>query len=125
MRTQTAYASAYQRDRVHVSQVLRGESRQIVVNFNALMAKADTITTVTWRAESGQPLMMSAATISGQTASVRVVANSGGVAILKCVVTTSAGDKLTQLFRIESGGSPYFAGEVIPTTSGPTSLVTP
>lgn len=124
-RVQTAYASAYARDRVHVSRVTRGESRVLAVNFNGLMAAADTITTVTWRAETGYPLTMSAAAIAGHTASVRVTAGNGGRAVLRCTATTSTGDKLTQLFCVDVQGAPYFAGEVIPTTAGPTQLVTP
>ncbi len=124
-RIQTAYASAYQRDRVHVSRVTRGESRILTANFNALMATADTITQATWRAESGYPMVMSAAVISGHTASARVVAKNGGRARMRCTVTTSAGDVLTQLFRIDVLGGPYFTGEVIPASNGPTILVTP
>ncbi len=124
-RTQTAYASAYQRDRVHVSRVTRGESRVLTANFNALMDKADTITSATWRAESGYPMVMSAAAIAGHTASVRVVANAGGRARMRCTATTSTGDVLTQIFRIDVIGGPYFTGEVIPASNGPTSLVAP
>jgi hypothetical protein len=124
-RIQTAYASAYARDRVHVSRVTRGESRVLTANFNALMAPDDTITTVTWRAESGYPMVMSAAAIAGHTASVRVVANAGGRARMRCTATTSTGDVLTQLFRIDVMGAPYFTGEVIPASNGPTVLVTP
>ncbi len=58
MRNTTAYASAYGGVRVHVSRLARGQSRTLTVNYNALMAEADTITTVTWRNQGGFPILM-------------------------------------------------------------------
>lgn len=120
-RLSTAYASAYQRDRVHVSRIMRGESRTLSVNFNAVLG-TDTIASVTWRAETGYPLVMSAPAIVGSVASVNVLASNNGAAILRCTVTLASGATLVQLFRVEVEGAPYFSGEVIAPVSGPTTV---
>ncbi len=121
-RLTTAYASAYQRDRVHVSRIFRGESRTLSVNFNAV-AGADAVASVVWRAETGYPLVMSAPLIAGNVASVSILASNSGVALLRCTATLVSGATLVQLFRVEVEGAPYFAGEVIPAVTGPTTVI--
>ncbi len=120
-RVSTAYASAYQRDRVHVSRIMRGESRTLRVNFNAV-AGDDTVASVVWRAQTGYPLVMSAAAILENVASVKIVATNSGVSILRCTVTLASGETLVQMMRVEVEGAPYFAGEVIPAVTGPTTV---
>ena len=113
-RNNTAYVSDYTRDRVHVSRLVRGETRTLTANFNALLAEANTIASVTWRTQGGYPILMATPAISGKTATVKVTAQNGGVGILKCQATTSKNMVLTQLFRMEVEGAPYFNGEVNP-----------
>jgi len=123
-RNNTAYVSDYTRDRVHVSRLVRGETRTLTANFNALLAEADTIASVTWRTQGGYPILMATPAISGKTATVKVTAQNGGIGILKCQVSPTNGPALTQLFRIEVEGAPYFNGEVNPPV-GPLILTTP
>ena len=123
-RVNTSYASAYQRDRVHVSRIMRGESRTLRANFNAI-ASADPVASVIWRAETGYPLVMSAPAIDGNVVSVNLLATNSGASILRCTATLESGATLVQLFRVEVEGAPYFSGEPVPGTAGPTSVSAP
>jgi hypothetical protein len=122
--TNTAYASAYQRDRVHVSRIMRGESRVLHADFSA-PANGDPVASVNWRAETGYPLVMSTPAIAGNVVSVKLLATNSGRAILRCTVTLTSGATLVQMFRINVDGAPYFAGEPLPGATGPTSVSAP
>lgn len=122
-RVTRCYVSAYQRDRVHNSRLIRGESRCLVAEFNGAIGPARTITSVTWRCQWPMYAIMSNARVqsSGRSVAVDILANWPGRAWLKCEATLDNGEVYTQLFHIAIADAAWFAEEQA-TAQGPTSL---
>lgn len=100
-RSTRCYVSAFQRDRVHVSAVSRGETRCLVADFNGALPKARTIQSVTWKCALGFPVVMSNAAINGRSTKVDIHAQASGCACFKCEATMDNGEVYAQLFRID------------------------
>lgn len=121
-RTTTAYVSGYDRTRVHVANLVRGEQRTLLANFNATVPVGSTIASATWRTTQNWVALMSGGTIDGRTTSVDLQAGWGGLALVKAEVTLDTGEVYNQVFRIQVQSAPYFCNESYP-TSGPREIV--
>jgi hypothetical protein len=121
-RVTRAYVSAYQRDRVHRSRVVRGEKRCLVANFNGAIPAARSIVSATWRVQQGQTVFMESAKVATRESSVVITAGFGHEAAVKCQVTLDNGEVYNQLFVVSVQDSPWFQGEVTPSPTGPYEL---
>ncbi len=124
IRVTTAYVSGYDRTRVHQSCVVRGESRQLVANFNGAIPVGETITTATWRTNQNSAAILSDGALSAdeRSTSVQMLAGWGGPAWVKVDAALSGGGTLTQVFVIRVQSAPWFTGETNP-QQGPIEIV--
>ena len=112
-RTTTAIASAYDRARIQVCPLSRGEIRTLTANMNGLLEPGETILTATWRISQPWGAILTAPTIAAGGRSTSATLQAGiGCAHVKAIVTTSAGRQLPQHFRIDVESDPWFQGEV-------------
>lgn len=110
----TAQVSAYQRDRVHRSNFVRGDKFTLTANLKNILASGATISSVVWRVTNPQAIIMASPAISGATVTVSCTAGTGGGATVKAIATASNGAVITQLFNIRVTSSPWFQGETAP-----------
>lgn len=120
-RVTTAFVSGYQRDRVHYGQLVRGEKRELVANFNGAFPLDRTIASVTWRTNQNYCTYMADPVIDGRTVKVTVTAQQGLASVIKCQVTLDNGEVYNQLFALRVIASPWFQGEGVP-PNGPQEL---
>jgi hypothetical protein len=121
-RTTRAYVSAYQRDRVHQSRLVRGEKRCLVANFNGAIPPGRSIVSATWRCDQNQSVYMSDARIDGRCTTVTIAAQIGYGSRMKCQVTLDNGEVYNQVFWVRIYTTPFFSGETTSYTQGPVSL---
>jgi hypothetical protein len=121
--TTRAFVSGYQRTRVHVCSLVRGEKRCLVANFNGAIPKGRIIIGATWRTTQNWASILADASISddGRSTMVDMTAGWGGPALVKAEVTLDNGEVYNQVFRIAIQSAPYFQGEANP-VSGPLEL---
>lgn len=120
-RVTRAYVSGYQRARVHRAQLVRGERRCLVANFNGAIPPARSIVSATWRTNHPYGVSMSDARIDGRETTVNITAQVGLGAEIKCQVTLDNGEVYNQLFVIRVFTGPWFRDETQP-PAGPYEL---
>jgi len=103
-RATTAFASAYNRTRVHNIELVRGESRTFRAEFKGAVPVGVTVVAATWRCDCSQVAIMSNATYDDTGTQIRLTAGYWGCAWLKAAVTLSNGDVLEQPVSFESRG---------------------
>lgn len=106
-RTTRIYASGYDRARVHVARLVRGEKRCLVVDFNGAIGASRSIVSATWR--SWGQAVLSVAAISGRTTRCTLTASTGGR--VKCSVTLDNGETYVQVIDLCVSSGPWFEGE--------------
>jgi hypothetical protein len=116
----TAYASAYQRDRVCEVQLYAGEKRPLVANFTGILGKVPAISTATWETNDTSLVVMSAAVITRNTTNITIAAQFRGRAAIRCTVSLDNGQQYVQQFAVNVLGQPQFASDSA--TTGPTSI---
>lgn len=122
-RSTRCYVSAFQRDRVHHSNMSQGETRCLVADFNGALPKGRSIASVKWKCAVGFPVVMSNATISGRETKVDIQAQSCGCASFKCEATMDNGEVYVQMFSIDvSSRWRWFWFEDQSFAQGPTEL---
>ena len=121
-RVTTAYVSAYDRTRVHSSQLYRFEKRTLTANFAGALPSGIFLSTITWYCHNTDVVVMADAAASPTESSVTITANCSGMALLKCEATLTDGQVINQLFSVDSLPVPYLCGETI-LSNGPCELV--
>ena len=121
-RVTRAYVSGYQRDRVHRSDLVRGEARCLCAEFRGAINPARSVVSVQWMCQQPYAIFMSNARISGTECAVTISAQAASWCYMKCIATLDNGEQYTQLFYLTIRSAPYFFGEIFPTMSGPTIL---
>jgi hypothetical protein len=116
----TAYASAYQRDRVCEVRLYASEKRPLVANFVGILGATPAIASALWETLDTSIVAMSDAAVSGNTTSINVAAGYPGTAGIRCTITLDNGARYVQLFAVRVLGGPQFAGDVF--TAGTSSL---
>lgn len=119
-RSTRIFASGYDRRRVHVARLFRGEVRCLVVDFNGAIAKTRTIESTTWR--SWGDAVLSSAAIAGRTSLCTLTASRGSR--VKCTVTLDNGEKYVQVIELCVESSPWFEGEQYATAGSKELTVT-
>lgn len=119
-RTTRVYASGYDRQRVHVARLLRGETRCLLADFNGAIAKGRAIASATWR--SMGDAVLSSASIEGRTTRCTLAASVGGA--IRCEVTLDNGERYVQVIDLRVAASPWFEGETYATSGSKTITVT-
>ena len=120
-RATTAYASAYQPDRVHVAAFRRRQKATITADFTAVVPEGVSIAAATWRTTAPWPLVMADAAIDGTKTRVMADFQQAGCAGLKATVTLSDGSIHNQVFAFEVVDCPFF-GEPVAPAHGPQEL---
>lgn len=105
-RATTAYASAYQRDRVHCCSFARRERTTLTADFTALVPAGAAIASAHWRCSNPWTAVMSAATIDGGKARITADMGQAGIASLQATVTLSDGSIHNQVFRVRVCATP-------------------
>lgn len=108
-RATKSYVSAYNRARVHVSNLYGYESRALTANFNGAMPKDRTIASAQWQTWNNYTIVMSDPDIDGREVSVRVKAQVPGPGVIKCTITLDNGDIMVQQFRINVLCAPMYS----------------
>lgn len=121
-RVTRAYVSGFQRDRIHRSDLIRGEQRCLAAEFRGAISASRKIVSCQWMCQQPYAVFMTAPRISGTECAVTINAQAASWSWLKCVATLDNGEQYTQLFFVTIKSSPYFVGEIFPTQSGPTIL---
>lgn len=104
-----AVASAVGRTRVHEVNMMTREKRRLTASFRALIPAGVTITQAKWDMWIPGDVGMTDAQISGADSSVLIeAALDGGGAEMRCQVTLSDGQVLTQYFAVLVGCGPIF-----------------
>lgn len=119
-RVWTAYVSRFQRARVHVSWLNRGDVFTLEANANAALDSDASIASVVWRVDNPSAVIFGAAAKTARGTTVECTAGAG-VAMVKCEITADDGAVFTQLYRIGVYATPYFSGETAP-AAGPGSV---
>lgn len=120
-RATKAYVSAYDRSSVLVGQVRRQEVRPVVADLNAILEAGETIESVTWLCVNPWVCAMSDAAIEGRTVKVTANFQFGGFTSLRATVTTSEGNKYSQVFQFTVRDGAFWV-ENPPVAAGPFSL---
>lgn len=107
--TETAYASAYARQRVRSVRVLPDTRDTLTADFRAILADGETLTSADWQASCPEVCGLVSATIVVSASSVIVYAIRSGESSIRCQVTTSTGRILNQHFVVEVGCSDFDA----------------
>jgi len=121
-RSVTAYVSAHQRNRTHVSSFPRGEVFNLGADFTACLDGA-TISSVLWQSSNVSALGFGSGDIDGGLATIVATAGCGG-ANAKALATLSDGRKVAQLYAVSVQSSPWFSGESAPSTGSASVTVT-
>lgn len=121
-RVTRAYVSAYQRNRVHRSDLVRGEVRCLAAEFRGAINPNRVIASVDWWCQQPYCIFMSNPRIAGTECAVTINAQAASWCYIKVVATLDNGEQYTQLFYLSVRSPPYFVGENFPTASGPTHV---
>jgi hypothetical protein len=119
-RNNTAYASAYQRDRVHVTRLFAYEKERLTADFNGALGPDESIASATWQTQYINSALMSDVLATARETSILIGSQYTGPAIIKCTATLTDGQKRVQQFCINVQCQPYYQGDTW--TSGPLSL---
>lgn len=124
-RNTTAYVSAYERDRVHLTRMYAYEKCRLMADFNGAIEPERSIVSATWQTQYTNSAVMSDAEATARTTSILIGSQYAGPSIIKCTVTLDDGQLRVQQFRIEVLAQPIYLGDAW--VSGPLSLtaVTP
>lgn len=122
-RSVTAYVSAHQRTRCHVSSFVRGEVFTLGANFTACLDGA-TIASVLWQSTNASALGFSTGDIDGGLATISATAGCG-CARVKATATLSDDRVVTQVYVVNVQSSPWFSGESAPSAGSASVTVTP
>ena len=109
----TANVSAYQRNRVQVSNLFSYETRTLTANLNGILPVGETLVRALWQTWNGSNGIMSNPTVSDdeRKASIKIMAQIGGFAIIKGSFTTDTGDTYVQQFQVNVQWAPvYYPG---------------
>jgi hypothetical protein len=121
-RSVTAFVSAHQRTRCHVSSFVRGDVFTLGANFTACLDDA-TITQVVWRVDNPQSVVLGSGDIADGLATISCTAGMGNCRI-KALATLSDGRKFSQLYSVGVKSSPWFADESAPAAGSASVTVT-
>lgn len=124
-RSTTAYASAYQLDRVHKTALVRGWRGTLTTNFVGALAETDLIYSATWYVSNPSVLVMSNAggsdTLSSvKLATVDVDANYASTTALKCEITLTDNRRLNVFWDVTVLDYPSLGADYAAT--GPESI---
>lgn len=119
-RNNTAYVSAYQRDRVHVTRMYAYEKDRLTADFNGALGPDDAIVSAMWQTAYTNSALMSDALATARETSILIGSQYAGPTIIKCTVTLANGQKRVQQFRVDVQAQPYYQGDIWET--GPQSL---
>lgn len=122
-RSVTAFVSAHQRTRCHVSSFVRGDLFTLGANFTACLDDA-TVSSVVWRVNNPCSVIFGSGDIDGGLATVTATAGVGNC-VIKALATLSDGRKFTQLFEVTVADGPWFDGETAPSQGASSVTVTP
>lgn len=121
-RSVTAFASAYQRTRCHVTGFTRGDVFTLGANFTACLNGA-TVASVVWRVSNTQSIVLGSGAITGGLCTITATAGTGDCYV-KALATLSDGKKISQLFRVCVQSSPWFDGETLVSAGSASVTVT-
>lgn len=121
-RSVTAFVSAHQRTRCHVTSFVRGDVFTLGANFTAVLNGA-TIASVTWRVSNPQTLVLGSGAISSGLATIVATAGAGECWV-KALATLSDGKKASQLYRVSVQSQPWFDGETLASAGSASVTVT-
>lgn len=107
--TETAYASAYNRQREHSVRVLPDTRDTLRAEFRAILDDAEILLSADWQASFPEVCGLVSGTIAETSTDAIVSAIRCGESSIRCQVTTSAGRILNQYFVVEVGGSEFEA----------------
>lgn len=117
-----ARVSAYQRNRTTVSNLVRGESRCLIADFNGVLSRSRSIVSGVWQCDQYNAVQMSNASGDARTAQVTIATPMNGRARLKVTVTLDNGEIYNHVFVVFVRGQPWFPGETGPFPNGPATL---
>lgn len=117
-----AYVSAYAPDRCTVARLVRGDVATITADFNGAAAPGATIESVIWRCLNPWTVKIADAEIDGRRSTLKLTAQWGCGAALKCEATFSDGSKAAALFKVLVKAGPWFYGEPTNYSMGPYDL---
>ncbi|QWF19292.1 hypothetical protein [Lysobacter capsici] len=120
-RVTRAYASAYDRTRIHRSRLAPNEKRCLIAAFNGAIPLGRTITRAEWRLDRTYSVTMSAGSIEGRDVRVMIQARNRGISPIRCEATLDNGEIYVQLFEIEVVDGPYFGDAQL--AAGPAVIV--
>lgn len=105
-----AYVSGYQRNRIHYSQLFSYETGPLVADFNGAMKPGRVITSALWQTWNGSNVIMSepAASEDFRKVGIKITAQIGGFAIIKCSATLDNGQVLVQQFQVNVQWAPVY-----------------
>jgi hypothetical protein len=116
-----ALVSAYNREYVLDVALYPRETRRLAADLRAVIAPGETITQAVWQMEVPGYVSMSAGLLGGTLTSVLMTAAVCGMTVIRCQVTTSAGNVYPQLFRVTVKDGPWLGD---PQTAGGPTVIT-
>lgn len=121
----TGYASDYSADQVQPRRVRRFQQRQLKVNFNAVLAKGETIAQIIWDTNAPWSTIMSnpSDADSGKAAVLTVKYNYQGMSWVRCQITGTAGTVFTYMFSFMVANAPLMPADTYLSAYGPYRLV--
>ncbi len=118
----TARPSAYQRNRTTLANLVRGETRGLIADFNGILPLDRSIVSGVWQCDQYNAVEMFSASGTARTAQVMVNTPMNGKARLKVTVTLDNGEVYNHVFVVFVRGQPWFPGETGPFPNGPATL---
>lgn len=120
-RSTRIYASGYNRNRVHESNLVVGEKRPYVADFNGLLPAGVTLEEAVWETWNNYAIVMSNAELFTRATQVVITAQYSGNTWIRCTAISSAGEKYVQRGDIYVGGLYWY--ENPPPVTGPARIV--
>lgn len=116
-------ASAWDRTRVFLGRLIRGEKRCLLVDFNGAIDKSRTILGVKWQCGQTYIAIMSNARIQSdlRSTAVDVQANYPNDTMFKCTAYLDNGERYVQTIRMSVDDTYWFDGDTVQ-QNGPTVL---
>lgn len=105
--TETAYSSAYARQRVHSVRVLPDTRDVLEANFRAVLNDGEGLESADWQASVPEVCGLVSGSVSADASTVVVTAVRAGESSIRCQVTTTAGRILNQYFNVSVGVSDF------------------
>ncbi len=120
-RDSVALVSAYNREYVLDMALYPRETRRLAADLRAVIAPGETITQAVWQMEVPGYVSMGSGLLGGTLTSVLMTAAVAGLTVIRCQVTTSAGNVYPQLFRVTVKDGPWLGD---PQTAGGPTVIT-